>query len=65
MPSNFKKKVRARMQETGESWQTAQRHVRAQAVVKLRDYQTAAIDAITDSFTNPQRETDGPEHKVS
>src|SRR5277367_1345274 len=30
MPSNFKKLVRARMEKTGESWQTAARHVRAQ-----------------------------------
>jgi hypothetical protein len=28
MPSNFKKMVRARMAETGESWQAAARHVR-------------------------------------
>jgi hypothetical protein len=28
--SNFKKLVRARMEKTGESWQTAARHVRAQ-----------------------------------
>jgi hypothetical protein len=30
MPSNFKKLVRARMAETGESWQAAQRWVRSQ-----------------------------------
>ena len=28
MPSNLKKMVRRRMAETGESWQTALRHVR-------------------------------------
>ncbi len=30
MPSNFKKLVRERMEKTGESWQTAARHVRNQ-----------------------------------
>ena len=29
--SNFKRMVRERMSKTGESWQTAQRYVRAQA----------------------------------
>jgi len=32
--SNFKKMVRARMEKTGESWQTAQRFVRAQGKKK-------------------------------
>jgi hypothetical protein len=31
MPSNFKRMVRERMAETGESWQTAARKVRARA----------------------------------
>jgi hypothetical protein len=32
MPSNFKTLVRARMGKTGESWQTAERHVRGEAM---------------------------------
>jgi len=31
MPSKFKERVRARMQKTGETWQQAARHVRAEA----------------------------------
>lgn len=33
MPSNLKKLIRARMERTGENWQTAERHVRAQAML--------------------------------
>lgn len=51
MPSKFKNMVRERMQKTGESWQTAARHVRARTAPEPTNFKTPTIDTIVGEDT--------------
>jgi hypothetical protein len=52
MPSNFKKLVRERMAKTGETWQTAERHVRGDTEKTLRvDYFDEAMHTLADALS--------------
>lgn len=51
---NFKKMVRERMAKTGESWQTAQRHVRNR--VKPKDHKDKLVEEALEWLSNEPTE---------